>query len=80
MFCVFKWHGIMWAQKPIASTSWAWVKIPISDGFFHECGQIAGHTGQYFPDLAACGLHLLPKTQNMKCTKLFFYYFDQRQP
>lgn len=80
LFCVFKWQRITWAQKHIASTSWAWVKTPISAGFLHEWGQVVEHMGQYFPHLAACGLHLLTKPQNGKYTELFIYDFDQRLP
>lgn len=78
--CVFKWRGVTWAQKCIASKSWPWVKIPISAVFLHECGQVVEHTQQYFPDLGTCGLCLLTEPQNRKCTELFIYDFDQRQP
>ena len=57
LFCVYKQHGITWAQKCIASIKWTWVTITISAGFLPASGQDTEHTGQHFPDLAACGLH-----------------------
>lgn len=78
LFCVFTKHGIMWAQKHIASISWAWVRITVSAGLLPASGQGDEHTGQYFPDLAACGLHLLTQPQNRKCTELFISKFDLR--